>query len=77
MRLIDDWKTVARKAWSVRLGIVAGAFTGIDIMMQITVGQLGDVSVWLRVAAGLSAMAAFVSRFIAQPKMTGAGDADQ
>jgi hypothetical protein len=74
MRLIDNWRSVLKHAWSVRLGILAGLFQGLDIIMQLTVGQMGEVSVWLRALAGLSAMAAFVSRFVAQPKTIGGGD---
>lgn len=77
MRLIDDWRVVLARAWSVRLGLLAGLLQGADIIMQITVGQIGEVSWALRALAGLSAMAAFVSRFVAQPKMREADDADQ
>lgn len=77
MRLIDDWRRVLKHAWSVRLGVLAGLFQGLDIIIQLTVGQMGEVSVALRILAGLSAMAAFVSRFIAQPKTIGGDNADQ
>lgn len=77
MRLIDDWRRVLTRAWSVRLGILAGMLQGTDIVLQITIGQLGEVSWALRVLAGLSAMAAFVSRFVAQPRTLGGDDQDK
>lgn len=33
MKLTDDWKTILRKAWSVRLMILAGLLSGIEVAL--------------------------------------------
>lgn len=68
-RLIDNWRSVLLRAWSVRFGLVAGLFEGLNIFLQITLERLPEVSLALRAAAGLCACLALVSRFIAQPDM--------
>lgn len=70
-RLIPHWRQVLVHAWSVRFGLIAGLFEGINIFLQITVERLPDVSLWLRIASGVSACLALASRFIAQPKTIG------
>lgn len=69
MRLVDNWRAVLTHAWSVRFGIAAGLFEGLNIFLQITVERMGEVSLALRIATGLCACLALVSRFIAQPDM--------
>ncbi|ADH87370.1 conserved hypothetical protein [Ancylobacter novellus DSM 506] len=76
MRLIPNWRKVLLRAWSVRLGLIAGLFEGLNVVLQITVDRLPDVSLGLRLAAGGCACLALVSRFIAQPKTIGESHAD-
>jgi hypothetical protein len=64
--LVPNWRAVLRRAWSIRLIVLSIVLQGVDIIMQITVGQMPDVSWPLRIAAGLSAMAAFGARLIPQ-----------
>lgn len=71
MRLIHNWRRVLLRAWSVRFGILAGLLEGINIFLQITVDRMAEVSVALRIAAGLCGCLALISRFIAQPKSIG------
>lgn len=71
MRLIANWRRVLLRAWSVRLGLIAGLFEGINIILQLTVERLPEVSIGLRALTGLCACAALVSRFVAQPKSIG------
>lgn len=71
MRLIPNWRRVLTRAWSVRFGLIAGLCEGVNVVLQITVERLPEVSLALRAAAGLAACAALVSRFIAQPKSLG------
>lgn len=71
MRLVDNWRAVLTRAWSVRFGFIAGLCEGVNVVLQITVERLPEVSLALRAAAGLAACAALVSRFIAQPKSLG------
>lgn len=68
MQLVPNWRTVLRRAWSVRLGVMAGLLAGLDFVLQALVGA-GSGPSWLLYLSGLVAAAAFISRFIAQPKM--------
>ena len=35
MMLLPDWKDILKKAWSVRLLIVAGVLSGVEVALQI------------------------------------------
>ena len=35
MKLIDDWQWVLKKAWSIKLILLAGFFSGLEAAMQI------------------------------------------
>ena len=37
--LLDDWRRVARRAWSIRLSIVAALFTAAEVVVPL----FGDV----------------------------------
>ena len=65
--LLDDWRRVARRAWSVRLSIVAAVFTAAEVVVPL----FGDVLprgafVLLAFAASIGAT---VARIVAQPEM--------
>ena len=67
MTLIGEWKWVLRKAWSLRLAIVAGLFSGAEVILPLFVTSMPR-----GVFAGLSVMAAVGSataRIVDQPKM--------
>ena len=66
MRLAANWRRVLRRAWSIRLMIVAGVLSGIEVALPLA-GDLVPVPVG--VFAGLSALTtagAFVARLVAQ-----------
>lgn len=69
MRLIKDWKWVATKAWSTRLIVIAGFFSGLEVALNV----MSSYSVNPRMPSGLFAafsgvvtVIAFFTRFIAQ-----------
>lgn len=69
MKLDDDWKRVARHAWSVRWILIAAVFNGVDLLFNKLDWLSLPVYVpkWAFVAAGAVAAAmAFVTRFLAQ-----------
>ena len=35
MKLYSNWKEILRKAWSIRLMIVAGLLTGIEVILPL------------------------------------------
>lgn len=73
MQLIENWKTVLAKAWSVRLIALAVVLSGIEAMMPLLqpVAE-GNLPKGLFAAlSGLASAAALTARIIAQPKMVG------
>lgn len=74
MHLVAHWRRVLRRAWSVRLMIVAALLSGAEIALPLLDGVFPlDRGVF----AGLSFLAtagAFVARFVAQPSLKGDDD---
>ncbi len=71
MRLIPDWRTVLKKGWSIRLALIAGLLSGVELVLPF-------IADWFPkyVFAALSfavTMAAVIARLIAQPKMNAQG----
>ena len=66
MRLLPNWQAVLRRAWSVRLMLLAGLLSGIEAALPL----LGDaLPIPPGAFAGLTLLivaAAFVARLIAQ-----------
>jgi len=64
MRLYDNWRTILKKAWSIRLMILAGVLSGIEIVVPLFADSLPrGVFAALSFA---SVAAAFVARLVAQ-----------
>lgn len=65
-RLLPDWKRIVRRAWSVRLMLLAGALSGLEVVLP----ALMEVVPWSRAVSsavvGLVVMGAFVTRLLAQ-----------
>lgn len=72
MHLIENWKQVLRKAWSVRLMLLAGLLSGCEAVLPFFAESLP----WPRWASSLLVAGvvagAFVARIVAQPKMENA-----
>ena len=64
MILVPNWKIIVRKAWSVRLIILAGLLSGVEAAMPFIDGQVPPAV--LAVASLLVTGAAFVARILAQ-----------
>ena len=72
MSLLPNWKTIAKKSWSFRLGVIAFILTGLEAVIQV----FGDdwippyVPRWVRLLIIAVVMgAAPIARLIAQKKM--------
>lgn len=64
MKLIDDWRAILKKAWSVRLMIIATLMSGIEMVLPFYASDFSRaVFSWLTLVA---VMGAFVARFVAQ-----------
>lgn len=66
MRLISDWKDVLRKAWSIRLMLLAGALSGAEIALPLAEGFVDMPRGVFAGLSGLATAAAFVARLLAQ-----------
>ncbi len=66
-KLIPDYKRVLRKAWSIRLMILAGALSGVEVILSFT--DVGLSVPYFAALSGLVTMAAFVTRLLAQNSM--------
>ena len=67
MMLKSDWKKILRKAWSVRLIILAGVFTGLEVVVPL----LDDAfprNVFA-VLSGITTAAALIARVIMQKNL--------
>ena len=67
MTMIDDWRVVAKKAWSMRLILACAALSGMETALPMLSGWMPS-----GVLAGLSfvtAIAAAVSRVVMQEEL--------
>lgn len=64
MTLYDNWKTIAHKAWSCRLMILAGLLSGIEAILPLFVDNIPK---GLFSALSMAAItSAFVARLVVQ-----------
>ena len=66
MKLVADWKQIARKAWSVRLALLAALLGAVEIAVQFLAAT--QPTPWFAMASALTSFAAAVARIVAQPK---------
>jgi hypothetical protein len=64
MRLISDWKEVLRKAWSIRLIVLAGALSGAEVILPLFVDAFPRGL--FAVLSMLVVTGAFIARLVAQ-----------
>ena len=67
MKLLPEWKRIARKAWSFRLTVLAAALAGAEMALPY-VSDLFPSRVFLALSMAVTIGAA-ISRIVAQPKM--------
>lgn len=68
LKLHEDWKLILRKAWSIRLGLIAAIFSGAEVVLPMFSG-----SVPRNLFAVLSFVAvagAVIARLVAQKEMS-------
>lgn len=65
MRLVENWRLLLRRAWSVRLMLLAGALSGVEVVLPLVCADVlpSGVFVGLSFAATACAM---VARLVAQ-----------
>jgi len=69
--LIEDWKTILAKAWSVRLIILAALLSGLEVAMPIvgqTIEPLGIIPPGVfAILSAVTSAGALIARVMAQP----------
>jgi hypothetical protein len=71
LQLVEDWRWVLKRAWSVRFIVLAGVLSGTEVAIQVVIAYGVRVPVpggVFAAGAGLTTVAAFVARFVAQKK---------
>ena len=69
MRLIEDWKHVAKHAWSIRFIVLAALLSGVEVVLPMFDDTMPRGL--FAVLTLLVTVAAAVARLIPQPKMRG------
>lgn len=67
--IISNWRTVLKKAWSVRLMALAAVLTGVEAVLPFFSPL--EPSLWFAGATFVVVCAALVARLVAQPAMHG------
>ena len=70
MNLIRDWRRVLKRAWSLRLIVLATIFSGLEVAVQFLQDDFEPLFPRgvFAIIAGLVSIAAFVARLMAQKK---------
>lgn len=66
MTLKDNWKAILRKAWSIRLGVLAGLFSGLEVILPLFADSVPRNV--FAVLSMVTVLGAVVARLLAQPK---------
>lgn len=64
MKLVSEWKRVLQRAWSIRLMLLAGIFSALEVALPFFEHAIPQGI--FAAASGLTAGAAFVARLVAQ-----------
>lgn len=64
MKLYDNWKDIVRKAWSIRLMILAGILSAVEVILPLFADVIARGT--FAALSGITVAAAFVARLVAQ-----------
>lgn len=67
MKLVPEWKRILRRAWSIRLSVIAALFAGAESIVPIF-GDLLPRNAFA-ILSFVTVVGAAVSRIIAQPSL--------
>lgn len=65
MRLVENWRLLLRRAWSVRLMLLAGVLSGAEVVLPLVCADVLPVGVFA-VLSFLVTAGAMVARVVAQ-----------
>ena len=66
MRLKENWRDIAGKAWSFRLGLISGLFSGLEVILPLFVDSFPRNT--FAILSFITVVGAVVARLVAQPK---------
>lgn len=69
VRLVHNWRDILKWAWSVRLMVLAGILSGLEVLIQVLVAynyQPPIPPMLFAVLSGLVTVAALIARIVAQ-----------
>jgi hypothetical protein len=70
MKLTSNWREVLRYAWSIRLMILAGVLSGLEVALPLIDGLFPIPQGVFAALSGLTVAGAFVARLVAQRNLT-------
>jgi len=71
MRIRHDWKTIVKRAWSVRLMLLAGLLMGVEAALPLVEYWLPIPPFILSIVTIFVVAAAFIARLLVQKNMLG------
>ena len=72
--LVSNWRDVLRKAWSVRLLLLAGLLSGLEVALPLIDGVYEIPRGVFAALSGVTVAGAFVARFVAQKGLSDASE---
>jgi len=70
MKFASNWKSVLRKAWSIRLMIVAGLLSGVEVILPYLPAFLDAPQGVFAALSLLVTAGAFIARLLAQKELS-------
>lgn len=70
MKLVNNWRAVIQRAWSVRLMVLAAVLSGAEVAMPYLDGYVDIPPRLFALLSGLTVAAAFIARIVAQKGVT-------
>ncbi len=68
MKLIDDWKAVALKAWSLRLALISAVLSALEVAVPYLDGWFERGT--FAMLAGAVSLVAAIARLVAQQELS-------
>lgn len=66
--LLDDWRDILRRTWSIRFIVLAGVLSGAEVALPFIREVVPIPPGWFAAASALTTAAAFVARILAQKR---------
>ncbi|PZU22196.1 MAG: hypothetical protein DI589_11985 [Shinella sp.] len=72
--LVSNWRDVLRRAWSIRLLLLAGVLSGLEVALPLIDGVYEIPRGVFAALSGVTVAGAFVARIVAQKGLSDAGE---